>query len=149
MNPETWNEFYGGEMDTDFEVYRSTLIIWSGDMQEPIVVDKPCCSMDILPTLLNLFGLEYDSRLLAGTDILSDSPGLAVFKNRSFITEEGRYNARTDTWTPNEGSDKDMTYASQIYSHVKDLFNYSVRILDNDYYGVLGIGKEKSGAAAP
>jgi len=144
MNPETWNEFYGGEMDTDFEVYRSTLIIWSGDMQEPVVVDKPCCSLDILPTLLNLFGLEYDSRLLAGTDILSDSPGLAFFKNRSFITEEGRYNARTDTWTPNEGSDKDMTYASQVYSHVKDLFNYSVKILDNDYYGVLGLGKKES-----
>jgi len=147
MNPETWNEFYGGEMDTDFEIYRSTLILWSGDMQEPVVVDKPCSSLDILPTLLNLFGLEYDSRLLAGTDILSDSPGLAVFKNRSFITEEGRYNARTDTWTPNEGSDKDMTYASQVYSHVKDLFNYSVKILDNDYYGVLGLGNGKRDAA--
>ena len=143
MNPETWNEFYGGEMDTDFEVYRSSLIIWSGDMTEPVVVDKPCCSMDILPTLLNLFGLEYDSRLLAGSDILSDAPGLAVFKNRSFITDEGRYNARTDTWTPNEGSTADMSYASGIYSHVKDLFNYSVKILDNDYYGVLGLGKKQ------
>ena len=140
MNPETWNEFYGGEMDTDFEVYRSTLILWSGDMQEPITIDKPCSSLDILPTLLNLFGLEYDSRLLAGSDILSDAPGLALFSNRSFITEEGRYNARTDTWTPNEGSTADMSYASTVYSHVKDLFNYSVKILDNDYYGVLGLG---------
>lgn len=147
MNPETWNEFYGGEMDTDFEIYRSTLILWSGDMTEPVVVDKPCCSLDILPTLLNLFGLEYDSRLLAGTDILSDSPGLAVFKNRSFITEEGRYNARTDTWTPNEGSDAGMDYASAVYSHVKDLFNYSVKILDNNYYGVLGLENTPADAA--
>lgn len=139
MDPNTWNEFYGGEIDKDFEIYRSTLILWSGDMEEPIVVDKPCSSLDILPTLLNLFGLEYDSRLLVGRDILSDSPGLAIFSNRSFITEEGRYNARTDEWIPNEGSAADETYASGIYSQVKALFTNSVRILDNDYYGVLGL----------
>ena len=139
MDPNTWNEFYGGEMDTEFEVYRSSLIIWSGDMEEPIVVDKPCGSLDILPTLLNLFGLEYDSRLLAGSDILSDSPGLVFFKNRSFITEEGRYNSSTNTWIPNEGSTVQQGYATEVYNHVKDLFNYSVKILDNDYYGVLGL----------
>ena len=139
MQPETWNEFYGGEMDQDFELSRSSLIIWSGDMEEPIAIDKPCCSLDILPTLLNLFGLEYDSRLFAGRDILSDAPGIAIFSNRSFITEEGRYNSKTDTWTPNEGSEAGMEYASEIYKYVKAQFSYSVKILDNDYYGVLGL----------
>ena len=66
----------GTEADP-FEKYRSTLILWSGDMEEPVVVDKPCYSVDIIPTLSNLFGLEYDSRLLAGRDILSDAPGLS------------------------------------------------------------------------
>lgn len=42
----------GTEADP-FEKYRSTLILWSGDMEEPVVVDKPCYSVDIIPTLSN------------------------------------------------------------------------------------------------
>ena len=67
-------------------------------------MDKPCYSVDIIPTLSNLFGLEYDSRLLAGQDILSDAPGLVIFNDYSYLTELGRYNADTDTFTPNEGA---------------------------------------------
>lgn len=65
--PGAIDELAGEGTEADpFEKYRSTLILWSGDMEEPVVVDKPCYSVDIIPTLSNLFGLEYDSRLLAG-----------------------------------------------------------------------------------
>ena len=104
----------GTEADP-FEKYRSTLILWSGDMEEPVVVDKPCYSVDIIPTLSNLFGLEYDSRLLAGRDILSDAPGLVIFNDYSYLTELGRYNADTDTFTPNEGAQVPENYAQDTY----------------------------------
>lgn len=139
MDPATWDEFYGGHMDTDFEVYHSTLILWSGDMTEPVVIEKPCESLDILPTLLNLFGLEYDSRLLAGRDILADEPGLVLFSNRSFLTDLGRYNARTDTFAPNEGAAVPDGYAVEVYQQVRDLFAYSVAVLDEDYYSRLDL----------
>ena len=139
MDPATWDEFYGGHMDTDFEVYHSTLILWSGDMTEPVVIEKPCESLDILPTLLNLFGLEYDSRLLAGRDILADEPGLVIFYNRSFLTDLGRYNARTDTFAPNEGAAVPDGYAVEVYQQVRDLFAYSVAVLDEDYYSRLDL----------
>jgi len=135
MNPETWNELSGGEMDTTFDIFRSTLILWSGDMEQPIRIEKPCCSMDVLPTLLNLFGLAYDSRLLAGRDILSDAPGLVVLSNRSFITEFGRYNAKTDTFTPYDGITVSDTYAADTYSMVSAMFRHSGNIVINDYYG--------------
>ncbi len=141
MSPDTWNEFYGGEIDRDFELMHSSLIIWSGDMEEPIVVDKPCSSLDIIPTLSNLFGLDYDSRLLAGRDILSTSPGLVVLSNRSFITEYGRYNARTDTWTPADGVETPEGYVAETFSEVRELFKYSVKILENDYYRRIGIAE--------
>ena len=137
MDPATWDELCGGEMDTDFEIFHSTLILWSGCMEEPVYIDKPCCSMDVLPTLLNLFGLEYDSRLLAGQDILSDSPGLAALSNRSFITDYGRYNSSTDEFTPNEGITVSDQYAADTYQKVSDLFKYSANILLSDYYGSL------------
>ena len=63
---------------------------------EDISIDKYCSQIDILPTILNLFGVEYDSRLLLGRDIMSDSISPIIFQNRSFITEKGKYNAITE-----------------------------------------------------
>ena len=41
-------------------------------MTDAIEIDKVGSQIDVLPTLLNLFGIEYDSRLIVGKDILSD-----------------------------------------------------------------------------
>ena len=128
----------GTEADP-FEKYRSTLILWSGDMEEPVVVDKPCYSVDIIPTLSNLFGLEYDSRLLAGRDILSDAPGLVIFNDYSYLTELGRYNADTDTFTPNEGAQVPENYAQDTYWEARYIRSYSEKILFNDYYRKIGL----------
>ncbi len=137
LNKEFIDELAGHEVEENFELYESTLILWSGDMEEPVVIDKPCSSLDILPTLSNLFGLEYDSRLLMGRDILSDSEGLVVFSNHSYITEHGRFNARTDEFTPYDDVAVPDSYAREMMEQVNDMFHYSVEILDNDYYGVL------------
>jgi len=146
MDPATWDELCGGKMDTDFEIFHSTLILWSGSMKEPVHIEKPCCSMDVLPTLLNLFGLEYDSRLLAGRDILSDSPGLVVLSNRSFISDFGRYNAKTDKFIPNEGITVSQNYAANTYQSVSALFKHSGSIVMNDYYGSI---EERMNGEAP
>ena len=131
-------ELYGGPIDTDFELYHTTFILWSGDMKSPVEIDKPCCSLDILPTLSNLFGLPFDSRLLMGRDILSASDPLVVFGNHSFLTDKGRYNARTNTFAPAEGADfgseTQDEYAKRIMGQVQSMFTYSAAILDNDYY---------------
>lgn len=139
LNKEYIDELAGHEVEENFELYESTLILWSGDLEEPVVVDKPCSSLDILPTLSNLFGLEYDSRLLMGRDILSDSEGLVVFSNRSYITEHGRFNARTDEFAPYDDVAVPESYAQKMMQQVNDMFSYSVAVLDNDYYGVLGL----------
>ena len=57
-------------------------------MEEPVKVDKLSSSLDILPTMLNLFGVEFDSRLLMGRDLLSASSPLVIYSNRSFITDK-------------------------------------------------------------
>ncbi len=123
----------GEDVEENFELYRSTLIIWNNKIGT-IEVDKYCYSVDILPTIYNLFGVEYDSRLLMGTDILSTSDPLVIFNNRSFITELGRYDSRTDTFIPNEGVTVPASYASEIFTIVKNKIKYSEMIIDNDYY---------------
>ena len=128
----------GTESDLS-EKYRSTLILWCGGMEEPVVVDKPCSSIDVLPTLLNLFGLEYDSRLIIGRDILSDCPGLVTTNKKCFVTDLGRYYSNTDKFIPNEGVTVPEDYVSETYKEVKRMFTYSERILFNDYYRKLGL----------
>jgi len=130
---ECIDELAGHKVENNFELYKSTFILWKKGM-DPVVVDKPCSSLDIIPTLSNLFGLEYDSRLLMGSDILSDAPPLVIFSNRSWITERAMYNSITDTAVFTDGTGNDSTYIELINSIVADKFLYSEKILDTDYY---------------
>ena len=130
----------GHKIDTDFEIYKSNLLIWCPSLKEPVTITKNCSSLDVLPTLLNLFGFSYDSRLLMGKDILSTANDLVIFADRSFITEKGKYNATTNEFTLNSGvtfkSEKEKEqYVKEISAIVNNKFQISALILDTDYYG--------------
>ena len=128
------NELSTYERDDTFEKYRMPLLIWSGSMEEPIKVEKLGSSLDILPTVLNLFGVEFDSRLLMGRDILSDSDPLVIFSDRSFITDKGKYNAVTEKFIANDGIKIEDAYIKEINNIIYKKFEISRLILENDYY---------------
>ena len=84
LTEDEYNELAGREMDLTFEKYRNSFICYVPGLSENIVVDEYCSTADILPTLLNLFGVDYDSRLLAGTDALSNGVHIAVLSPVDF-----------------------------------------------------------------
>lgn len=133
------SELYGYEVNTPFERDHSRLIIWSGCLEdeEPIVVDTPTYSIDILPTLSNLFGVEFDSRLLVGRDVFSDAEPLVMWTNYTWLTDKGRYDARTSTFTPNEGVTVDDGYVKRITSIVGNKINFSKSVISLNYYNIL------------
>ena len=131
---EEINELSTYERDDTFEKYRMPFLIWSGSMKEPIKVEKVGSSLDILPTVLNLFGIEYDSRLLIGRDILSNASPLVIFSDRSFITDKGRYNAITEEFIPNENTEIEEGYVQKINNIIYKKYQISRLILENDYY---------------
>lgn len=126
------------ESDLDFDLYKSSLIIWSASMKEPVVVKKPCSQVDILPTISNLMGLSYDSRLLVGSDILSTAPGLVIFTSSSFLSDYGLYNRYKGSFTQAEGimmsEEEQAEYISIMKKVVKNKLEASVLILEQDYY---------------
>lgn len=136
LEKETIEELSGREIEDKFDLYKNTLIIYSGDM-EPEVIEEPASSLDIIPTLSNLLGLEYDSRLLMGKDLLSDSEPLVIFADQSFITEKGRYDAEKEEFIPREGKEVDEEYVEKISDEVKRKFYFSARMLETDYYSIL------------
>lgn len=133
---------YPGVENDPQEIHRSELIIWCGEMEETIYIDKPCSSIDVLPTVLNLFGIEYDSRLFSGQDILSDREGLVIFNDRSFITPYGRYNTSTNQFTANEGVTLPDEYDVYMYNQVKNIMKYAGEMLFTDYYRAIGLVHE-------
>lgn len=131
------------DKDGDTSRYKNTLIIWSGSMKEPVIVDTPCSAIDIVPTINNLFDIPYDSRLYSGRDIfaenysadkVSTSMPIVVFANYSWITEAGRYEASTKTFTPNENVTVDEEYINAVHKLVRAKFSYAKNILGYDYY---------------
>lgn len=137
LEKETINELVGHTVDSKFELYESTLIIWSASMKEPIFVDKYCSSIDIAPTVANLFGLEYDSRLYMGKDILSTSEGLVMFNDNSFITDRLMYYAPTQKLTLLTEEELPTNYLETMKQIVKNRFKISKKIIDLDYYSYL------------
>ena len=112
----------------------------NASMTQPVIVDKPCSAIDILPTLSNLFGLEYDSRLLMGSDILADGDHFALIKVNgwSWISTQGEYNASAKRFTPSANctlSDSEKTeYVNAMNKIVRAKQTYSKQLLDKDYY---------------
>ena len=129
-----YSELVGYEVD-EFSKYKDTLIFWVGGLEENIVVEEYCCNVDILPTILNLWGIPYDSRMLAGTDVFSDGTHVAVLVDRSFITEKAAFSAVTGqvTWFAAE----EEGYVENMNRFVATKFSVSTDILQTAYYNFI------------
>lgn len=134
LTDKEYSELIGYEID-DFSKYKSSLIFWVGGMEESIVVDEYCCNVDILPTILNLWGFEYDSRMLAGTDILSDSEHVAIRIDKSFYTDKLWLDANTGEirYLVDE-SEIPEGYIENMMRSIETKFSVSSDILNKSYY---------------
>lgn len=131
-------ELYGVEDYDNFIRDHSTLIIWSGCLEDmDIVVEDPVYSLDIVPTLSNLFGVEYDSRLLVGRDVFSDTEPLVLWQDHSWKTDKGTYSASSGTFIPAEGAQIPEGYVDYIHSLVSNKITYCDSVLKLDYFNYL------------
>lgn len=143
MKQEQYEELAGRSLTEGMDLYRNSLILWNAGMEEePVYVKKACGSMDILPTLLNLFGFSYDSRMYAGRDIFSEGEGLVIFNDRSFVSDSVIYNrkAKQTIWLKDaEGNDlipeeQKESYLAGMKQEVKNRYQFSAYILQENYY---------------
>ncbi|MBQ9828643.1 MAG: sulfatase-like hydrolase/transferase [Lachnospiraceae bacterium] len=136
-NREMCEEIAGHKFDDNvFEWYESYLIIYCPGFKEHVVVDKYCSSIDILPTVLNLFGVDFDSRMISGKDILSDAEGVvAITYPGSFITDRCFYNADTGVCTPiKEGDTISDEYIKQQRTKVTNMFQIANMVITYNYF---------------
>lgn len=154
MNTETadyYNELRGMEdTERDASRYKNALILWNSAV-DTVRVSTPCSAIDIVPTLSNLFGLEYDSRLLSGHDIFATNYAanrastcmpLVILPGpdgatKNWITAAGSYNAYTGEFTPNPGIVPAEGYVDAVNRLVDLQYTYARMLIQYDFYGVL------------
>ena len=131
------SELYGYSVTNYMQRDHSRLILWCGELEksDPIIVDTPTSSLDLLPTLSNLFGTAFDSRLMPGRDVFSDAAPLVFNLNYDWKTEYGTYISFTGTFTPaNETVVLPEGYVASIKKIVRNKIRYCSSVLNTDYF---------------
>ena len=140
------NEIVGDDVDYLLDFYktedvivdkayrdRTDAILWSGSLESEYKslvkpIEKVACTIDLMPTLLNLFGMEFDSRLYPGKDIFSNSEGKAIYQNGMYV------NNKNEIWYVPTVIKSD---SEPNVFEVNNLLNYCRFNVTNDYYGYL------------
>ena len=132
---ENLSNLYGYNVATNLQRDHSRLIIWSGCLEKnkPVRIEEPTYSIDVLPTLLNLFGIDFDSRLLPGRDVFSDREALVFSLDYNWKTALGTYQNGRFTPKDNDSVIPDG-YVERIKNEVKNKITYMKGVVPNDYY---------------
>ncbi|HZK10057.1 MAG TPA: sulfatase-like hydrolase/transferase [Clostridia bacterium] len=127
LKKTTIDELAGSELEGP-ELYRSKIIFYSPSLKG-VRVNRLSTTLDLLPTLSNLFGIQYDSRLMMGRDLFSYSSPLVEFADGSFITPQGYYNSMRNK---SDGFSQEELAALKM--KVEKKFYYSKKMLETDYF---------------
>jgi phosphoglycerol transferase MdoB-like AlkP superfamily enzyme len=141
---ENLNELYGYEVTNMMDRDHNALIIWSPCLEEmePIVVEDPVFSLDILPTLSNLFGTAFDSRLFAGRDVLADTMPLVFNVDFDWKTDLGTY-IRGTFYPKDEETEIPEDYVEQMRTLVRNKMTFCELFNDTDFFGHIFGEKEQ------
>jgi len=108
---------------------RTPFFIYSEALNGKMVVEKVTSSVDMLPTIANLFGLQYNPRYLVGSDAFGTEGGFVCFKDYSWIDSEMH-------WTPDfEGETTEGIRAR--CQEVRELLNVSWNTVKTNYFAYL------------
>lgn len=134
------------------ESHRAQIFL-HGPGLSPEEVSIPCSEVDITPTLLNLFGLEYDSRFLSGRDVFADTgsvdsatsitPIVSLYGSAfsDWITPAGSYIASDSLFWQRqdcfEGTRDLSAYVNDVCQQVYDRYVYARKIMETDYFRLI------------
>ena len=129
---------------TNKNVDKTPMLIYNSTLESPIQVTDYTTIIDLLPTLLNLFDMNYDPRLYLGTDALSETHvSRAYFSDKSWVDENGFYYAPNNKMTYTSDKKYDAATIASINKEISQRQNMSATLIQNNYFKYLGEGLEK------
>jgi len=130
------NQVLDYDTSEDMNAEKVPLIIYNSEMT-PTTYSDYTTYVNILPTIANLFGLDYDPSLMMGSDMLSESyESLVVFADGSWKNEHAYYDASTSEvkYYDQEYTEEDI---ARITSNVATKLQVSEQIIKTNYMAYL------------
>ena len=136
LKDEYISEFISGDLD-DYETERTPFVIYNPSIKSTKFADYTSY-INILPTLANLMGLEYDPRLYMGTDLFSDSyTSRVVFADGSWKNEYAYYNASTSSIKYYTDKEYTVEEINNINNIISDKLTISTSSIKLNYFNYL------------
>lgn len=107
--------------------------VWSNNMEQ-VVVDKVNSQIDILPTVLNLFGVKYREQYYIGNDIFDEN-----YKGYVFFSDYSWYDGEiyVENGEVTNGKEVDSAYVEEMSVHINNLVQKNDSILIYNYFSKL------------
>ena len=112
--------------------YMGPLIIYNA-ADKGREIKSVCSTLDQLPTVANLFNLNYDPRLYVGNDIFNDNCRV-IMANGDWINNDGIYIYASDEFIPFDNSDITAEEIEKITNEVRNTVKVSRALIANDYF---------------
>ena len=124
-------------IDEKYENERVPFVIWSSDI-ETTTYTQYTSYVNILPTIANLFNLDFDSRYYTGTDLFSNLyESLVVFADGSWKNEKAFYDAYTGNIIYYGNEEYTIEEIIEINHLVENKIKYSNLAIQHDYFNYL------------
>ncbi len=119
------------------------MIIYSNDKLENKTFTNHMSTIDVIPTLANLFNLNLPYEMVFGSDVLGDDYNIVRFSNMSYVGEYYSYDSLSEKFTfeyeeayegipLTEEEKKDIL--TDIYDNIFEDYSYNLLVLQYDYY---------------
>ncbi|MDR1795208.1 MAG: sulfatase-like hydrolase/transferase [Erysipelotrichaceae bacterium] len=122
---------YMNRREIPFGIDITPMVIYAPG-QQAAVYSEPASTLDLVPTIANLFDLNYDPRLYMGSDYFSTQERLVIFDNGSWLCSFGYYSSSQGVFVSDQEYDQNAVV--ELNQHSRDLAAVSRLILMSDYF---------------
>lgn len=137
IKTDNLGEALGYDIDEDNNMDQVPFVIYNKGMEKK-EFNQYSTYVNLTPTLANLFGVEYDSRIYLGSDLLSkEYESIAVFADSSWKNEVGYYSSSTNSmkyYTEKEYTDEEIL---EINEGIALKLKMSSAAIKNNYFSYL------------
>lgn len=140
-------DILGEDAGKNKNIEKTPLIIYNSQIQAQ-EIDDYVSIIDLAPTILNLFDLDYDPRYYVGEDIFNKNVGhRAIFTDGSWQDEVGFFNAANNNFILNDPENEELFYTDEEIMEINTEISLKQKMsnlaIKSNYFYHLDVAKKK------